>query len=358
MAASAGVFTPSDNYADYKVAQEMVFADPNRIGKQFDTPIGTLLAVSENSNYTIADDTPLRDAWTNRTVTVYYPEKCSETVVDASSTAATCTIDGDEMGTDSASFDKNYDKYVEIEVRDDRQNNLYSIADEIAYRIELAKRELENDFNSTILSTIDSNIATTNDYGDLTSGTYDPGTGIITYDPASWNADLIAEFDLMANVNQIDNPVFLHGTNLYKEVFLAANKECCDNQGDRNLFGVFGHYWDARQFITTYGTSTKPSYLIEPNSVVIWNSYQFQNDVPQHQMDAKNTHTWREGSSRINTLNGQPFYFDILWQRDCAIVDDSKYGTVHQIRVHLRGGIDIAPNNCSAGSGILKFLNA
>ena len=356
MAATPGTFTPSQNYADFRIAYESMFAEPGRIGKEFDTPIGTVAAITENANYEIQD--VLNDAFTNRTVKVNWLEDCSVTPVNAGDTAATCTISGEEIGSDSQEFDKNFDFYLERTVKGDERNDLRSVEEKLAYTIELAKRNLENKFNEQVLSTIESNFNSSNDYGDLAGGTYDSGTGVITYDPASWTADLIAEFDLMAQVNQIVNPVFLHGTNLYKEVFLANSKACCDNEGDRNLFGVFGHYWDTRQFITTYGTSTKPSYAIEPNSVVVWNAYQFENETPQHRMDSKNTHTWREPSTRLRDAQGNPFYFDIVWQRDCGIAGDGLYSVDHEVRVHLRGGIDIAPNNCSAGTGILKFLNA
>lgn len=364
MAATPGTFTPSDNYADLKLAHENMFSDPSLIGKEFNTPIETVLALRENSNYRIEDNSPLKSAFSSQTVTVWYPELCSVTIDDhTDAAAATCAIDGDEMGTDSKSYDKNYDKSISCEVREDRKNNLFDTAAEIAYQIELAKRKLEEDFNSTVISTIDSNFNASNDFGDLASGAYDTGTGIITYDPATWTADLIAEFDLMAQVNQINSPIFLHGTNLYQEVFLAANKACCDNEGDRNLFGQFGHYWDPRSFISSFTTSTKPSYMVQPNSVVYWNAYQYENDAPQNQMDSRNTHTWREPSERLTNVDGSPFYFDIEWQRDCTMVNNGDANAsfrrnVHQIRVILRGGIDVAPTQCSQGTGIYKFLNA
>lgn len=217
--------------------------------------------------------------------------------------------------------------------------------------MERCKAAIRKAINESAASTIEANLQV-NKFTD----TYGTISGDETqFSPSLWNADLMAHFQYTAEMNQIDNPIMLDGGNLYEQDILAHLKTCCDNEGQRNLLGHFGTpYYDLRSLHSTVGQ--KVTYLFEPDNIAFWSAWNYENTEPIQSNDQNNTWYYRE---RDQVITSQDIWYDIMVQRKC--VTPSNGGAAAQwawsYRVIWEGGIVVAPDACSAGSGFLKFVN-
>ena len=100
----------------------------------------------------------------------------------------------------------------------------------------------------------------------------------------------------------------------------------------------------------------------DAGSVGFFTANQFQNLVPQNQLDAKNTHTFRYNSGKLSYRNGSATYpvsFDVTTQRNCAVSgtspnDQRRWGTTVEMKLTI--GLHLGPTDCNGGTGIFQFV--
>jgi len=349
MAFTPGDFTPSNDHAEVIMAAEEMWANP-RLRKHYDQPVETLKAVADNQ--TVSIDPILQDAYGCRSVKLWWTDSCDMTVETLAEHTYSCQNSGAEMASDSTTHDKNLGFVKQFTVRDDECKDLATFTEKVTRGIERCKAAIRKNLNTSVASTIEAN-AMANKH----SGSPYPKVGTETQIPSTyWNADLIAHLQYTAEMNQINNPILLDGGNMYEQDLLANFKTCCDNEGDRNLLGHFGQpYYDLRSLHSHIGQ--KVTYLFEPSVIGFWSAWNYDNIEPQQSNDQFNTWYYRE---RDEVVTSQDIWYDITIQRVC--INPDKANTAAQkwgwnYKVIWEGGVIVAPDACSAGSGILKFVN-
>lgn len=349
---AAGDFTASQ-YSRMLVKEQRMFAD-SRAQRSQQYPIDALQGLLERQKVDMA-----QRFVGNKCVgyQLTWLKSCGETVVDRLTTAyADCDFGGcAEIESAKIDVDKNMSLSKCFTVWDDECKDSYEYEEKVAFEMARTKALLEAEANKKMIAFIDAN-ATQNEYDDTSVGT--TATGVTTIPAANWNSDLFAYFAITAEMNRIYDPIFLTGTNLYSENFLARFKRdgCCDS--DRIFAdGPFRIIFDLVNLDATAGAAV--SYLIDPGTYAFWNTTEFDNLTPM--LKAQDVYVWKSRSNRLMYRDGntmKPVFFDVMMKRECkpdpTTGDSLKWGSVYD--VSLKGGMFIGPVDCANHTGIIKFV--
>ena len=187
-------------------------------------------------------------------------------------------------------------------------------------------------------------------------------------------ADLLADYRLLAELNDISSNYFIMNGNLfYNAVYLAEYKQLNDNE--RSFYAMFTDgvdlYWDTRMLDQVIGTPT--SFIIDPNMYAAYFKSEYP-DTLTPTMDEYNTQLFRvpltylvntNGRNEVRTLtfnNGgvqEPIMVDIMYQKKCDTVNtnNGRYAAKHTWKLLISGMFDFAPAS-DGGTGIIEIQPA
>lgn len=357
---AAGDFTASQLY-DIKTRQETIFADP-RSNRELKRPVGTVLAVAANQKVTWH---PIMKGRKCVGVQAVWLKKCADTVVDFSSSNALvdCDISATEIESNSLTLSPTFKLRDSFVVWDDECKDLIEVNEKIAWASIRTKVALEEKLNQKTIAFLNANKmvnAFTPAAGSIGVAAGAPAGSQTRVDPAYWNEDIIAEFDLAAEFNELNSPYVINGTNLRSAFFNAAyNTLNSDEKDQKAKFQHFDMYFDSR--VINGITTRKSTFIVDSGALGLWIQNENESEVPVEWNDRKGMVAWRENSINLAYRDGSavvPVAFDVYMYRDCKIAGNGARRMGWFFEYNLRGGIAVGPPDCNDGTGILEYYNA
>ena len=250
-----------------------------------------------------------------------------------------CVVGGHKTSTNAQEYDLTYCYEVNFSM-DERDfiDNEFDM--NVAKAFLKADKELTEGFAAYCVAQVESFLGV----NVLTSG---KGTvaGTNTSIPAAyWTPALVAYFNRVSIMNQLTNPIFLSGSNLYEQYFVSqAMALNADGKGDFKLWSGLQPYFDLFN-IDTVLTPDLKSYLISMGSVAMANKY-YNPTSPVTGFDMiKYTMPSR-------FLPGMTF--DVFYNNECTT---NKSLWTHNYTVKLKADLFLNPTGCSGtNTGILGF---
>jgi len=353
---AAGDFTAS-TMSTVLLKQEEMFADA-RSNRELQYPLDSAKSLLENQLVRFDKATILKGKNCVQ-VKAAFLKACRDATVDMTDSEndeVDCTYDGAEIESDAVTFEANKAWREPFVVWDDECADMYTFEDKLAYALAIATLNLEKRISTDVIAFLHAN-AMANLYTD----TYGSIVGVTTEFPANeWTPDLLAEFDITAEFAEIRNPILLTGTNFKNAIYNAQyNFANLDQKDQRLKFDAWRWYMDPRTVDSTVGA--KATFLFDAGAVAFWAKNEFTNLAPMQQTGDQATFAlpsrnlkYRDGQSMV------PVMFDVYMKRDCKIATvgpsgKRRYGTF--VDVWATYGIQLGPEDCGNGTGILEFVN-
>lgn len=268
-------------------------------------------------------------------VEVIWPNFCDITAEDC---AESCTIGGTKSSTNAQEYSLSFCKEVNFSMNEqDFIDNEFEI--DVAKALVKADKELTEAYAAYLVAQLEAfkgnNMLTTG------KGTV---VGTDTYiEAAYWTPALVAYFNRVGIMNRFTNPIFLSGSNLYEQYFVAqAMSANADGKGDFNLWSGLQPYWDLFNIDTVNDPALK-SYLISMGSVALANKF-YNPTIPQTGFDM----TRYTMTSQFTGMT-----YDMFYNNEC---DTTNKLWLHNYTVRLKADIFNNPEGCENGNtGILAF---
>ena len=309
---------------------------------------------------------------------VYYiePENTNLPTVSSSAPAADCDLGPcDGLKSDFQDYVENI--YLEDCFSVDEQplcDNEFEFAEIVAEGLQDKLSKMAEALNKYIIEQLEANAMTPSEIPDGATL-----NGNIVNFPAedfkgAKGADLLADYRLLAELNDISSNYFIMNGNLfYNAVYLAEYKQLNDNE--RSFYAMFTDgvdlYWDTRMLDQVIGTPT--SFIIDPNMYAAYFKSEYP-DTLTPTMDEYNTQLFRvpltylvntNGRNEVRTLtfnNGgvqEPIMADIMYQKKCDTVNtnNGRYAAKHTWKLLISGMFDFAPAS-DGGTGIIEIQPA
>jgi hypothetical protein len=319
-------------------------------------PVEAFRSIAENQTFQID---PILKNESCRALEVTWLTSCDMEATDCSAEEASgsCVIGGDEIASAAKEYKVEKCLYQDFTVWDDDCKGKFSFEDKAAEAMGKAMQVLRKGLNARAVAFLAANLQANN----YTTG---QGTvqGDLTYiDPALWTPDLIAELSLHAQLNDILEPIFLTGTNLWNARFNANyNNLNVDQKDQLAKFNHFSNwYWDPKTVDVTL--ASKSTIMFDRASVGFLNKINFDNAAPINQNDPNNTHVFHVNDPLLVYMDGgtpSPLRYEVITQRKCKTDAGSiqRFGT--SFRLNARYEFITSPYGCNGESGVLQFVNA
>lgn len=298
-------------------------------------------------------------------VSAAWLKSCSDTVTDLTATTiASCTLTGAELESAKLTYNPTLNFVKGFTVWDDECKDEFEWRDKMAFGFLKAKASLRKQLNASTLAFLFAN-RTQNLYTGGTGNIVTAGSQHTEFDAAYWTPDLIAEFDITREVNQMsESSYLLSSTNLRSAYFNAQYNAANADQKDEALkLGHYPIYFDSVN--VDAATSAKSTFLVDPSALGFFHWNQYDNTAPQNMNDPSNTHVWKMPDDEIIYMDGTtavPLEYDVEMQAVCKVDENGvgvrygrRYGMV--ANVYLRGGLILGPGDCAGGKGIIEFRN-
>lgn len=348
-----------DVYAEQIAAQRM-WNDP-RNNRELQKPVETAMAALKEQAVTFV---PVMKNGRCVAVEAIYLKSCNDDVVDVGLQAnniSDCDVDGDEAEAAKKTYTPNIFLTKSIKVSEDDCAGFTNFEEKLAFEKLKAKTALEVEFNKKIIAALVAN-ATAPAASSVLTGTIagtTVGYGAGNFDGAN-GAKLLAEWNIVAQREQIYDAYIMNGTNFYESHWLypfkekAGSAERFDTVFDR---GPGPMYWDITALDAVSGADAS-SFLVDKSAIAFFG----KNEYAGRRELKSDLFTYTEPSMRLSYRDGQsmmPIQFDVTEQWSCAIsgatvVQNRRYRVVN-IEYVLRGGIILGPPDCGGGTGIIHF---
>ena len=278
---------------------------------------------------------------------------CDFDVVEDSNTAWDCTISGAEAESDSEIYSQNINYYKTFRVSDGDCDNQFTYADKVAEQFEKNKSAMDQALNSKILASLvaTADASTHSEAIGQTEGTV---REILAADFESKGADILGDFRLHAQLNQMQNPYFITGTNFFVGNYHAQFEALNDDQRDRLAkYGAFANWYFDPLAFSNESISTN-SFMIDPGAAGLWHQTDNQSDEPIMMNDKDGMMTWKVDSSQLFYPDGSPVQYEVHAIHTCSRANNN-LRKVTDFRLVFKGGFVASPNDCSNHSGIVNF---
>jgi hypothetical protein len=168
--------------------------------------------------------------------------------------------------------------------------------------------------------------------------------GTDTYiSPGFWDASLVAYFNRVTTLNQLTNPIFLSGNNLYEAWYDAKFKAL--DRTDPNRFNDMRLYFDLFN-IDSVNTPNYITYLISQGSVALLNRALNPTTIESDETGQR----WRH-----NSILFPGFQFDVFKKNECCSGEGDRKCV--SVKFKLRGDVVLNPVGCSeTNTGVLSFI--
>lgn len=166
--------------------------------------------------------------------------------------------------------------------------------------------------------------------------------------PALWNAALMGEFVLSAEVNRFNSPFLVSGSNLRKEYWNAQmNAANADGKGNLNMFDEMPMYFDVTN-LDGQLSPDKMTFLLNKGAVAV--GARWRESTTPKQYIGQNSQIRYSVASKV--LPG--FSYDVHYDTICK-----NGGMFHRFNLFLEGGIYLNPAGCNENeTGIIGYKNA
>lgn len=353
---AAGDFTASA-MASIIVKQEAIFADP-RSNRELSFPLESAKALLENQLVRFGAVTEMMGRKCP-TVKATFLKACRDNTLDLTDSEndiTDCDFAGTEIESDNIDLAANAAWKESFAVWDNECTDIYTVEDKLAYGLAVSTLNVEKRINTAVAAFLHAQAQ-----ANLYTGTYGTIVGDVTNFPATeWTPDLLAEFDITAEFNEIRNPILLTGTNFKNAIYNAQYNFANLDQKDQKLkFDAWRWYFDPRTIDSTVGA--KATFLFDAGAMAFWPKNEFANLAPM-QVDG-DTFVFAMPSRNLQYRDGnmmKPVMFDIYMKRVCDVATVGprvvrRWGTI--VEVHVAYGLQLGPEDCNNGSGILEFVN-
>lgn len=318
-------------------------------------PVESFRAIAENQTFQL---NPILKNESCQGYEVTWLTSCDVNATECTeeSGSASCVIGGDELASAAKEYKVEKCLYSDFTVWDDDCKGKFSFEDKVAEGMAKSMQVLRRGLNQRAVAFLAANLQTPV-YG---------GQGTIVGDavylnPNLWTPDLIAEFNLAAELTDILEPVFLSGKNLFTVRFNALYNQLNDDQRDQ--FAKLSHYanwyWDPKTVDNVTGENS--TIIFDRASVGFLNKVHYANMAPLNQLDPANTHVWSMNDPQLVYMDGgvpTPVAYEVISQRKCRTraggIQD--FGT--SFRLNVRYEFITSPYGCNGDSGILHYVNA
>lgn len=317
------------------VAADRMWKDDMRKA-DFEANVGILnaLIAEQNANVEI-----LTGSEKERDVKVTWLGNCTNAVADDDNND--CTIDGEQVGSDSKVYSLTVKKMYKFSIDENAfRNNNHSMPEALATQFMLADKALCEAACATAMARIESfkgtNVVTDG------IGTVNAGTTETDIAAADWNANTFAYLYRVAIQNQFSNPFLLSGTNLFEDRLTTMLAESNANgKGNANLFKLMRTYFDLFNIDPANSPNLK-SYMINRGSVA-FASKNYYNAVPTRYKD--------DDRYSIASRHIPGARFDVIYKNRC-----SGETILHDFKLKFKYDFFLNPQGCDADrTGILAF---
>lgn len=355
----AGDFTAS--VADrVKLQLEKMFKMPGPAQAEFFHPVMSAKLVLERQTVEVE---PVLQNGKCIGVKAWYLQDLQSSIVHSGTTPRTnqdadCNIPtGKELRTEGTDYDNNL--YIEASriVKDGKCNNLLEFTTESAKALEKAMLDIRKELNTRVINLLAAN-AQANQYTQVADYITASAGNRLKIAPSNWDFETLAELRLLAENNQIFDPIILNGRNLFTDKTLAEHRKLNSDQKDEaSLFNEWDIHWDTRNVDQT--TSRLSTFLFSPNVVCFWNTY-WNTPVANNIDPANNRWVWTITDPELMyNDNGmmKPITYEVEYQRVCT--GRTTHGELkfdHTWFVRLYGGLVLAPS-VSNLTGIMEIEN-
>ena len=297
-------------------------------------------------------------------VKAYYLQDLQTSIVHSGTTPragqdADCVIpSGVELQSNGTDYDNNL--YIEASrlVKANKCNNLVQFVDESAKAIEKAMLDIRKELNTRCINLLAAN-PQANQYANAASYLVVSAGNRYKIDPSNWDFEMLAELKLLAENNDIYNPIILNGRNLWTDKYLAEHRMNNDNQRDQNsIFNDWDIHWDTRNIDST--TSRLSTFIYSPNVTCFWNTVFSPSATPTLVDPSNNRWVYFMNDPELTyNDNGtlRPVQYEVEYQRVCnGRTTHSQLTFDHTWFIRLYGGLALAPS-ASNRTGIMEIEN-
>jgi len=331
MSTTGGSFDETILLNQRVLADRISFDD--RIMQQFKPHYDIILALRAAQTATVQTAVSRKK---NVAVEVLWENFCD---IVAESCTNDCTVGGTKSSTNAQEYDLTFCEEVNFSM-DERDfiDNEFDM--NVAKAFLMADKRLTDAYALYAVAFLEASLGCNM----LTTG---KGTvvGTNTSIPAAyWTPSLAAYFNRVGIMNQLTNPIFLSGNNLYEQYFVAQRMGAnADGKGDLALWAGLQPYFDLWNIDTVNSPDLK-SYLISVGSVALANKF-YNPPVPV------------TGFSNVKyTMPSRylpGFTYDVFYNNACI---DDKSLWMHNYTVKLKADIFLNPTGCNGcNTGILGF---
>jgi hypothetical protein len=249
-----------------------------------------------------------------------------------------CTLGGDKSSTNHEHYALSFCKEVHFSMdENDFIDNEFDI--NIAKALLKADKELTEAYAAYCVSQLEA----FKGCNKLTTGKGDVVATDTFISAAYWTPALVAYFNRVSIMNRFTNPIFLSGSNLYEQYFVAqANNANADGKGDSNLWSGLQPYFDLFN-IDTVNTPDLVSYLISMGSVALANKW-YNPAVPERGFDMFRY-------TMPSQFTG--FTYDVFYNNAC---EGTNKLWAHNYNIRLKADLFNNPEGCeNCNTGVLAF---
>lgn len=268
-----------------------------------------------------------------------------------------CKLTGPELESVKKTYGNTVGRHAEFTVWDDECKGVIEYAEKIAEGLMIAMKKIKDAINGEAVAFLNAN---------LQANGYTTGVGTVSgtstfIDPTLWNADIIGQLALIAQMNRISDVVTLTGTNLWVPMFNAPFNALNMDQKDQLAKLSYYKRWYADPFTVDQVVGSPATFLWDRGAIAFYTKNDYQNEAPKMNNDELNTITYNIPDKDLKFLDGgqlRPARYDVNSQVLCKTMANGRkrFGRVFQLLMNYQFISSPAPI-VATQTGILKVIN-
>lgn len=317
------------------------------------TPVESIRAIAENQ--TVSFD-PIMVNESCRELEVTWLTRCGEEADDCADvgfdeTSANCDITGNELDSNKKAYGPTGCLSDSFIVWDDDCKGKFSFEEKVAKGMVDVMKNIKKKLNAAGIAFLAANAQ-----DNLYTGVGDVAGDITYIADGNWGPNMIAKLALVSEMNKIQNPVFLSGTNLWEAFFDARYNQL--NSDGKDQIAKLNHFrnWYFDPLNVDITLSNPTTLMFDRGSVAFFSKNHYQNSAP---MQKKDTSVWNMPDPEISYRDGtssQRMRYDVISQPMCKTTKSGiqQFGTA--FKMILSYGLVLNPEDCDGNTGLLQFV--
>lgn len=334
MAFQSGNFTASQ-LTTALVKADRMWSDENQ-RRDFEANIDIWKTIKAEQT---ADVSILEDGEKDRDVKVYWATMCGETAQDCVDGEDDCDLAGNELGSDSKTYELTKCKKWSFSVDEIAfRKNHFSFEDIVAKGFLKADKIISEAVAGTALPRIESFKGVNKVTNGI--GTVNATTTETDIQATDMNERMFAYLYRVAKLNELSNPFLLSGNNLFEERLITMlSRENAEGKGAAELYKLFRTYFDL--FNVDIGTAEK-TYLINRGAIAFASKNYYGETPRMYKMQDRYS---------IASRHMEGHRIDVYYTNRCA--GDK---IMHDFKFKMKYDYFLNPTGCDADqTGVLAF---